>query len=101
MSERTDAVACRRLVDDSIDATVSGGLLQLAGDDLIPEVLGYRNAMLDDSTIHVGDVERSVRRIRQVDRPKSLVGRRQELAAFVRLLRPQPRSIVRHDDPAD
>ena len=93
--------APRRLVHDSIDAPVAERGLQLAREDLIAQVLGDVVAMLDDAVIHVDEVERAVRRVRQIHRPEALVGRGQELGALVRLPRDELRAVVMDDDAAD
>ena len=45
--------------------------------------LGHELGMLDQLAVHVDDVERPVRAVRQVDRPECRVGRCQELAALL------------------
>ena len=57
--------------------------------------------MLDDAVIHVDEVQRAVRRVRQIHRPEAFVGRGQELRALVGLPCHELRPVVLDDDAAD
>ena len=88
--ERRTRPASRRLVHDAIDAPEPGRLDQAAGADLVLQVLRLVLPVLDHAAVHVGDVERAVRRRQQVHRPEPLVGRGEELAARMRVGRGEP-----------
>ena len=70
-------------------------------EDVVAQIDRQGQPVLDDPAIHVDDVERAVGRVGEKDRPETLVGRGEELAAFVRLARPQRRAVVGQDDAAD
>ena len=58
----TRGVARRRLVHHAVDAAESGAAIEAALEDLIAQVFGDRDAVLDDAAVHVGDVQRAVGR---------------------------------------
>ena len=84
LGEAADSVGLRprrvRLVHDAIDAAVAGRVHELVPQDVIPEVLGHEDPVLNHPAIHVDDVERAVGRRREVHRTKPLVGRCEEFA---------------------
>ncbi len=98
--ERWSGVAGRRLVHDTIDAAETNRRLQLAGDDLIAQVLGDVGPVLDEPTIHIHDVEGAVRSAREIDRPEPFVDRREELCPVIRLSSPEGRAVVVEHDAA-
>ena len=100
LGQRRDATAARRVVDDSVDPSMPCRRFELPRQNLIPQVFGHVRAMLDDPAIHVDQVQRAVRGVREKDRAEALVGRRQELRVLVGLARRQPRAVIADDNPA-
>jgi hypothetical protein len=60
-------------VHDPVDAAESGPLIEPALEDLIPQVLGDGDAVLDDAAVHVRDIQGAVGRVRRVHRPEPFV----------------------------
>ena len=98
VSQRRAGVARRRLVHHAVDAAESGAPIEPALENLIAQVFGDRDAVLDDAAIQIGDVERAVGRIGQIDRPEALVGGGEELSARVGLARGQALAAVLEDE---
>ena len=90
--QRRLLVALGRIVDDAIDSSPRDRLLEPVRHDVIAQVFGDESPVLDDAAVHVDEIQRPVRRIREEHGAKSLVGRREELRSLVGLLRLQRRS---------
>ena len=93
-------VAACGVVHDAVDAAVADRLLEAVRHDVIAQVLGDEPAVLDDAAIHVHEIQRPVRRVREVDGPEALVGRCKELRAVVSFLRLDRRAVVVQHNPA-
>jgi hypothetical protein len=99
--ERRRGIEFCCLVHDAIDSTESGWLIEFSRDDVIAKVDGRRRAILNDSSIHVDNVERAVGSVRDVNGTKALISRREKLGVVVRFSRSQRRPIVAEDNAAD
>ena len=68
---------------DAPDASEREGLIEATLHDLLAQVGGQRDAVLDDAAVEIDDIERAVGAREQVDRAETLVGRSQELRLVV------------------
>src|SRR5204862_1533719 len=93
-------ISLRRVVNDSINATKSGRLLELVTDDVIAHIFRDVGPLLDDAAIHVDDVERAIRSVRQPYRTEPLIRRRQKLSSVVGLAHAEARAGVVDDNAA-
>src|SRR4029453_19389361 len=92
--EGTVRVALCRVVHAAVDRAVPGRRFQLTRGNLIPEVLGNGDPVFDDASVHVSDIQRAVRSVREKDRSKPLIGGGEELTSLVRLARSKSRAVV-------
>ena len=73
----------RAFGDDTVNTAERNGLFQITRFDLGAQVAGDVSAMLNEAAVEVGDVERAIGAVDEINRTEAFVGRGDELGAFV------------------